>query len=316
MKRAAIGIFGILLMIFLSGNAMARSTALGTFNGLYGTDNTVLDACETCHGSSKSIRNPYGQQVEANRNAGDAWVVAIKNAEPYDSDGDGYFNFQEIAALTKPGDASDYPGGTSCTDFDGDTFATEGGICGEIDCNDADPNVNPLATEDCTDGVDNDCDGLIDTADPDAFGCPADCTDTDGDAYATEGGSCGAIDCDDNDAFINPGMVEDCSDGFDNDCDDLLDCADPDCGTDPACGPVCEPVKEICDDGIDNDCDATVDCDDKNCRRDEACGGGGGGPGGGGGGGDPEVCDDGIDNDGDGKTDCADKKDCGKDPAC
>lgn len=41
-----------------------------------------------------------------------------------------------------------------------------------MDCNDADVAVNPSAAENCTDGVDNDCDGLIDDADPDAVGCP------------------------------------------------------------------------------------------------------------------------------------------------
>jgi FtsP/CotA-like multicopper oxidase with cupredoxin domain len=94
-----------------------------------------------------------------------------------------------------------------------------------------------------------------------------------------------------------------CADGLDNDCDNLIDGADPDCsggGGD----------QELCDDGIDNDGDGKIDCaDKKDCNKDPACADGGGG-------GDQEICDDGIDNDGDGKTDCADKKDCNKDPAC
>lgn len=47
-----------------------------------------------------------------------------------------------------------------------------------FDCNDEDPAINPEAIEDCDDGIDNDCDGLIDTADtceyeplPPATGC-------------------------------------------------------------------------------------------------------------------------------------------------
>lgn len=36
-----------------------------------------------------------------------------------------------------------------------------------VDCDDANAAVNPGATEDCTDGVDNDCDGKIDADDSD-----------------------------------------------------------------------------------------------------------------------------------------------------
>jgi hypothetical protein len=164
-----------------------------------------------------------------------------------------------------------------------------------VDCDDTDPAINPGAVEDCTDGIDNDCDNLIDTQDPDAVNCPS-CTDDDNDTYAIEGGSCGPVDCDDTDPAINPGAEEDCSDTLDNDCDGLTDVDDPDCAV------------EICDDGIDNDGDGKTDCNDKkDCGKDPACSGGGG---------DPEICDDGIDNDGDGKTDCDDKKDCNQDPAC
>jgi lysophospholipase L1-like esterase len=48
------------------------------------------------------------------------------------------------------------------------------------------------------------------------------CTDADGDGYATEGGTCGAVDCDDSDFDVNPGAAELC-DGFDNDCDGTID---------------------------------------------------------------------------------------------
>jgi hypothetical protein len=61
-----------------------------------------------------------------------------------------------------------------CTDSDGDTYPVAGGpaYCGpSFDCNDADPAINPGAVENCTDGIDNNCDGLIDAQDP--VGCPA-----------------------------------------------------------------------------------------------------------------------------------------------
>ncbi len=59
-----------------------------------------------------------------------------------------------------------------CWDLDGDGY--EDTACGGADCDDADPEVNPGAVESivagtCTDGIDNDCDGLADT-DPECAG--------------------------------------------------------------------------------------------------------------------------------------------------
>ena len=34
------------------------------------------------------------------------------------------------------------------------------------------------------------------------------CTDNDGDGYYAEGGNCGALDCDDRDASVNPTAAE------------------------------------------------------------------------------------------------------------
>ena len=49
----------------------------------------------------------------------------------------------------------------TCTDADEDTYAIEGGICGEIDCDDTDPDINPEATEVCN-GIDENCDDVPD----------------------------------------------------------------------------------------------------------------------------------------------------------
>jgi hypothetical protein len=78
-------------------------------------------------------------------------------------------------------DASDPDcSGGACTDGDGDFYflessgcAGEPGFLGHNDCNDGNPNVNPGAAEICTDGIDNDCDGLTDGFDSDC-GCPGD----------------------------------------------------------------------------------------------------------------------------------------------
>lgn len=58
-----------------------------------------------------------------------------------------------------------------CVDQDGDGYSYQGGACGQIDCDDSNPGVNPGAAEgpqgspSCTDGLDNDCDGLPDLQD-------------------------------------------------------------------------------------------------------------------------------------------------------
>lgn len=59
---------------------------------------------------------------------------------------------------------------TVCVDDDSDLFSPGGGICGPIDCDDRDASVNPGAAEQCGDGVDNDCDLALDSADSECNG--------------------------------------------------------------------------------------------------------------------------------------------------
>ena len=51
-------------------------------------------------------------------------------------------------------------GGPSCADNDGDTYTNSS--CGGTDCDDSNASINPNAAEVCSDGVDNNCNGLID----------------------------------------------------------------------------------------------------------------------------------------------------------
>ena len=121
------------------------------------------------------------------------------------------------------------PPAPTCTDMDGDGYSAEGGSCGPMDCNDMDPAINPGAPENCSDGIDNNCNGKVDSADPNAVGCPVACTDVDGDGYSVEGGNCGPMDCNDMDPGLNPGVIEICDDGIDNNCDGKVDAADSAC---------------------------------------------------------------------------------------
>ena len=93
------------------------------------------------------------------------------------------------------------------TDDDGDGYTEKDG-----DCNDANPKINPGATDICGDGIDQDCsDGDCDD-DNDTNNIIID-ADGDGDNYTKNEG-----DCNDNDASIHPGATEICGDGIDQDC--------------------------------------------------------------------------------------------------
>jgi hypothetical protein len=105
-------------------------------------------------------------------------------------------------------------------DADGD------GVFEEEDCDDANPNIYPGADEHC-DGVDEDCDDLIDE---DSVDMPTGYLDADSDGYGTADAEFNAcvlpanavtndFDCDDSDDEVHPDAEEICHDGVDNNCD-------------------------------------------------------------------------------------------------
>jgi len=167
------------------------------------------------------------------------------------------------------------------------------GSCGGID------ETGLLGLENCTNGVDDNGDGVADCADPQCLGhayCIAyqefacdNGADDDGD---------GLTDCDDPDCQQAPRCHPEselaCADGVDNDSDGLTDCDDPDCQQTDAC-------REICDDGVDNNGNGQVDCADEQCWSSPLCR--------------TEDCGNGVDDDGDGLIDCQDS-DCAVVPRC
>ena len=69
---------------------------------------------------------------------------------------------EAVKRIRTPADVSQRQNRIVNFDSDGDGYTPAQG-----DCNDFDANVNPGAPENCFDGIDNDCDGFIDTADVD-----------------------------------------------------------------------------------------------------------------------------------------------------
>lgn len=115
--------------------------------------------------------------------------------------------------------------GCSVQDQDEDGFGILQG-----DCDDRNPDVNPLMQEVC-DGIDNDCDGEVDGRY--ARGGRIYYGDSDGDGFGSENVQIEACeaplgfadkkwDCDEADANSNPDADEVC-DGKDNDCDGVID---------------------------------------------------------------------------------------------
>ncbi|PJE76884.1 hypothetical protein COV05_01665 [Candidatus Uhrbacteria bacterium CG10_big_fil_rev_8_21_14_0_10_48_16] len=165
------------------------------------------------------------------------------------------------------------------------------------DCDDGDATVNPEGVEICDDGIDQDCNGIIDDAD----GSVTWYADADGDSYGDpenllatcvenpEGYVSNANDCDDSEADVNPSAVEICDDLIDNNCngetdtdtedvnwyadvdgdgygdesDSLVDCAPPEryvedlTDCDDADADINPGVDEVCNNDIDDNCDGS-----------------------------------------------------------
>ncbi len=181
-------------------------------------------------------------------------------ADDRDRDGDGFTDCDADLSLYDclDSDEASYPGATEIPYDRIDQDCDGGDLCdvdgdGELslmcatglDCDDEKAEVNTLAEEVFGDGIDNDCDGVIDSP------------DRDGDGFAETDGDCMDIaPAEDPDlsavsATVFPGAAEICGDMLDNDCDGYFDnlpgCVTPTaratvrgggfCGIDPAAGP-------------------------------------------------------------------------------
>jgi len=153
-----------------------------------------------------------------------------------DSNGDGSINEADRPCSDcDDTNAEEYPGAPEipyddidqdCDGFDEcdadedgyDATSAAGPGCSGYDCNDQDTEVHPGAIENDGNGIDDDCDGIVDLP------------DSDSDGFTVEDGDCMDLGPDSNTAAavalskqVNPGAQEVCFDQVDNDCDGWID---------------------------------------------------------------------------------------------
>jgi hypothetical protein len=230
-------------------------------------DDTDASAAPGLSEQCDGVDNDCSGAVDDNATDGSPWYT--------DLDNDGYGAGSPVVACNAPA----------------------GTVADTGDCDEAEPGVNPGAAERC-DGLDQDCNGVIDDSavdastwyddlDADGYGGIATVACTQPAGSITLGG-----DCDDADPVLYPGATEVC-DSLDQDCDGLVDNAavdasfffadadgdgygdaatvavecsapvgfvvdDTDCDDQD---PIISPASAEQDDGLDGDCDGWVDED-------------------------------------------------------
>ena len=187
--------------------------------GFADVDGDGVAACEDCNDGDAEIYAGANEVCDDKDNDCDGDVDEDPldgNTFYIDHDGDGFGDPEENYAVVACGDAP------------------SGFVEDNTDCNDLAATAYPDAEEFC-DGLDNDCNGLIDVDDPDVTDAGYYYPDSDGDGFGEEGALTRACenldgfitvggDCDDTRELVNPDMTEVCNNGLDDDCDTVVTC--------------------------------------------------------------------------------------------
>ena len=184
------------------GNVNSSVEAYSKPSGYVKNNTDCNDKNSAIHpGATEKCGDGVDQDCDGNKNNG-----CTKTTYYRDSDGDGYGNAESnLEAYNKP----------------------TGYVKNNTDCNDGNPNINPVSSESC-DNKDNDCDGVIDE------GCTTYYQDADFDGYGNPYESISAknkpqgyvakgSDCNDDNPSIHPGAEEKSGDGVDQDCNGDVD---------------------------------------------------------------------------------------------
>ena len=123
-------------------------------------------------------------------------------------------------------------GDEDCNDTDEGTQA-QLDAAGQDDCNDNNPGISPIASETPGDNIDQDCDNReLCYRDVDNDNAPTSVTflstdddcDDGGEGTAAQLSAAGQDDCEDNDPYISPLLLEITGDNVDQNCDNIEDC--------------------------------------------------------------------------------------------
>ncbi len=201
-------------------------------------------------GSNSSATNGFAVPAECGACV-PAGVVETACHDGIDNDCDGSKDCADSDCVGGPAE-------TACDD------GIDNDCNGPADCADSACQTGSEAS--CDDGVDNDCDGFTDCADTVdcdlAPACAQNCTLGEQGDPCVDDLNCCSNKCRGNgakrsckgDFTCTP--TEDpektCTGGFDEDCDGLTDCDDPDCSGDSSCKTLCLPVPDPC--VRDSDC--------------------------------------------------------------
>ena len=104
----------------------------------------------------------------------------------------------------------------TCSEL-GKTCGTWDNGCGTIiDCGECPPPTPSCGNNQCETGE------SCSSCSQDCGSCPVTCIDNDNDNYNSNGGSCGAVDCNDNNNEVNPGKNEVCYNNIDDNCNGII----------------------------------------------------------------------------------------------